>query len=192
MRWRCESAGCSRAKGRVRPEYEQMRKQIEKVLEMLSPDFNWKKHWEKQDAETLQEAFKKCVKLVSSNKSKNYHDCGSYKAEDTPRGMYRLFYLLEPKEVDFTNMYRGELFSFVSADERFLVKVCLFEYELGLYFLAQEDLVDKSEGVCVPAAWPGADNKVSLVDPLGVDFFEMIKLVVEHKFEVYPVGEFVV
>ena len=167
-----------------------MREKIDQLLEMLSPDFSWEKHWEKQEAETLEEVFKKCVKRVSSDKAKNYHDCGSYKVEDTPRGMYRLFYLLEPKKVDFTNMYRGELFSFVSTDERFLVKVSLFEYELALYFLAQEGLVDNSEEVCVPSAWPGADNKVRLIDPLGVDFFEMIKKVVEHQLEVYPVGEF--
>jgi len=167
-----------------------MRKQIKRVLDMVSPDFDWAKHWEKQDAETLEEEFRKCVKLVSSNKGKDYHDCGSYKVEDTPRGMYRLFYLLEPKEVDFTNMYRGELFSFVSADERFLVKVSLFEYELALYFLAHEDLIDKSEGVCVPSAWPGADNKVRVIDPVGIDFFEMMKKIVEYEFEVYPVGEF--
>ena len=167
-----------------------MKKHIKKVLKMLSPDFDWEKHWENQEAETLEEAFKKCVKLVSSDKGKDYQDCGSYKVENTPRSMYRLFYLLEPKKVDFTNMYRGELFSFVSADERFLVRVSLFEYELALYFLAQKDLVDNSEGVCVPSAWPGADNKVRLTDPLGVDFFEMIKKVVEHSLEVYPVGEF--
>jgi hypothetical protein len=190
MRWRCESGRCSRDKLRACTGYKQMRKQIKKVLEMLSADFDWEKHWEKQDAETVQEEFKKCVKLMTSSKGQNYHDCGSYKAEDTPRGIYRLFYLLEPKGVDFTNMYRGELFSFVSADERFLVKVTLFEYELGLYFLAQEELIDKSEGVCVPSAWPGADNKIRLIDPVGVDFFEMIKKIVEHKFDVYPVGEF--
>lgn len=167
-----------------------MRKQIKKVLEMVSADFDWDKHWEKQDAETIEEEFKKCVKLMTSKRGKNYHDCGSYKAEDTPRGIYRLCYLLEPKGVDFSNMYRRELFSFVSDDERFMVKVSLFEYELALYFLAQEELIDKSEGVCVPAAWPGADNKIRLIDPVGIDFFEMIKKIVEHEFDVYPVGDF--
>ena len=167
-----------------------MRNQVKRLLDMVSPDFDWDKHWEKQDAETLEEEFRKCVKLVSSHKVKDYHDCGSYKVEDTPRGMYRLFYLLEPKEIDFTHMYRGELFFFVSADERFLVKVSLFEYELALYFLAQEDLIDKSEGVCVPSAWPGADNKVRVIDPVGIDFFEMMKKIVEYEFEVYPVGDF--
>ena len=168
-----------------------MKHTIKRVLKMLSPDFDWAKHWERPDAETLEEEFKKCVKLAGSKERKNnYQDCGSYKVEDTPRGMYRLFYLLEPKGISFSNMYRGELFSFVSADERYLVKVSLFEYELGLYFLAQEDLIDKSEGVCVPSAWPGADNKVRLIDPVGIDFFEMIKKIVEQQFEVYPVGEF--
>jgi hypothetical protein len=44
--------------------------------------------------------------------------------------------------------------------------------------------------VCVPAAWPGADNKIRLIDPVGIDFFEMIKKIVEHEFDVYPVGDF--
>jgi hypothetical protein len=167
-----------------------MMEKIEKVLEMLSADFDWDKHWEKHEAETIEEGVKKCVKLMNSDKGKDYHDCGSYKAEDTPKGIYRLCYLLEPKGVDFSSMYRGELFSFVSADERFMVKVSLFEYELALYFLALEELIDKSEGVCVPSAWPGADNKIRLIDPVGIDFFEMIKKIVEHEFEVYPVGDF--
>jgi hypothetical protein len=29
-----------------------------------------------------------------------------------------------------------------------------------------------------------------LIDPVGIDFFEMIKKIVEHEFDVYPVGDF--
>jgi hypothetical protein len=47
-----------------------MKNKIKKVLEMLSSDFDWAKHWEKQDAETLEEEFKKCVKLASSQEGK--------------------------------------------------------------------------------------------------------------------------
>lgn len=167
-----------------------MRKQIQKVLEMLSSNFDWEKYWEKEDAESIEDEFRKCVKLVTPPEEGDYQDCGSYKAEDTPKGLYRLFYLLEPKEIDFSSMYRGDLFAFVSVDDRFLVKVSLFEYELGLYFLAQEQNIDKSEAACVPSAWPGADNRIRLTDPVGVDFYEMVKQIVEHEFEVYPVGEF--
>ena len=166
-----------------------MKEEIQELLEMLSPKFDWDKHWEKDDAEGIEGLFRKCVKLATSTEG-DYHDCGSYKAEGTPRGMYRLFYLLEPEAVDFSSMYRGDLFSFVSADERFLVRVSLFEYELGLYFLAPEELIDKSDAACVPSAWPGADNRIRLTDPVGIDFFEMVKRIVEHEFEVYPVGEF--
>jgi hypothetical protein len=87
-------------------------------------------------------------------------------------------------------MYRDHLFAFASVDDRFLVKISLFEYELGLYFLAPEETIDKSDAACVPSAWPGADNRIRLTDPLGIDFFEMIKKIVEHEYEVYPVGEF--
>ena len=166
-----------------------MKKDIHKLLEMLSSQFDWDKHWEKDDAEGIEELFRKCVKLATSPES-DYHDCGSYKVEDTPRGMYRLFYLLEPEAVDFSNMYRGELLHFVSADERFLVRVSLFEYELGLYFYAPEELIDTSDAACVPSAWPGADNRIRLTDSVGIDFFEMVKLIVEHELDVYPVGEF--
>jgi hypothetical protein len=104
--------------------------------------------------------------------------------------MYRLFYLLEPEAVDFSNMYRGDLLRFVSADERFLVRVSLFEYELGLYFYAPEELIDKSDAACVPSAWPGADNKIRLTDSVGISFFEMLKKIVEYELDVYPVGDF--
>ena len=163
--------------------------EIEKLLEMLSPGFDWDKHWENDDAESMEEAFRKCVKLANSTEG-NYHDCGSYKAQNTPKAMYRIFYLLEPDSVDFSNMYRGDLFYFVSVDERFMIRVSLFEYELGLYFLAPEETIDKSEAACVPSAWPGADNRIRLTDSVGIDFFEMIKKIVERELKIYPLGDF--
>jgi hypothetical protein len=167
-----------------------MIEQIQKVVEMLSPDFDWDKHWVKDDAESIEDKFRKCVKLLPPEVVGDYHDCGSYKGEDTPRGLYRLLYLLEPEAVDFSNMYRGQILAFASADERFMIKVFLFEYELGLYFLAPEETIDKSEAVCVPAAWPGADNRIRCTDPAGVAFFDMVRKVVEHEYDVYPAGGF--
>ena len=167
-----------------------MRKQIQKVVEMLSPDFDWEKHWENDDAESIEEEFRKCVRVVVPNVTGNYHDCGSYKMGDTPKSLYRLLYLLEPEAVDFSSMYRGEVFALVSTDERFLIKVSLFEYELGLYFLAPEETIDRSEAACVPAAWPGADNRIRCTDPIGIDFFDMVRKIVEHVYDVYPVGDF--
>ena len=167
-----------------------MKEQIQTVVDMLSPDFDWDKHWEKDDAESIEDEFRKCVKVATPDVVGNYYDCGSYKAEDTPKGLYRLLYLLEPDAVDFSSMYRGQLFAFVSTDERFLVKVSLFEYELGLYFLAPEETIDRSEAACVPAAWPGADNRIRCTDPVGAAFFGMVRKIVEHEYDVYPVGDF--
>ena len=167
-----------------------MRERIQRVLEMLSPAFDWEKHWETDDSEGIEDEFRKCAKVFVPAEGMDYQDCGSYKALDTPKALYRLFYLLEPKSVDFSNMYRGTLFAFVSADERFLVQVSLFEYELGLFFLAPEETIDRSEAACVMAGWPGADNRLRLTDPVGVAFFEMVKKIIEHEFEVYPVGDF--
>ena len=167
-----------------------MREQIQKVLLMLSPDFDWKSHWDKDDAEGIEDEFRKCVKVITPEEGGDYHDCGSYKAEDTPKELYRLAYLLEPDAVDFSNMYRGQLFAFASVDERFLVKVSFFEYELGLYFQAPGETIDRSEAVCVPAAWPGADNRIRCTDPTGIAFFDMVRKIIEHEYDVYPVGDF--
>jgi hypothetical protein len=165
-------------------------KEIRRLLEMLSPDFDWDEYWEDDGAETIEEVLRKCVKLVPLGTEGDYHDCGSYKAEDTPKGLYRLFYLLEPEGVDFSNMYRGQIIAFTSIDERFLVRVTLYEYELGLFFLAPEETIDRSEAECVPAAWPGADNRIRCTDPDGVDFFEMVRKAVEFEYDVYSVGDF--
>ncbi|MBT8406957.1 MAG: hypothetical protein KJP05_05825 [Deltaproteobacteria bacterium] len=166
-----------------------MKKKMQTLLKMMLPGFDWDGHWDNDDAESIEEVFRQCVKLAESTEG-DYHDCGSYKVEDTPKAMYRLFHLLEPESVNFSAMYRSDLFYFVSMDERFMVRVSLFEYELGLYFLAPEESIDKSEAACVPSAWPGADNRIRLTDPVGINFFEMVKRIVEHELDVYPVGEF--
>jgi hypothetical protein len=42
-----------------------MREQIQKVLKMLSPDFDWENHWEKDNAEGIEDEFRKCVKVIT-------------------------------------------------------------------------------------------------------------------------------
>ncbi len=55
--------------------------------------------------------------------------------------------------------------------------------------IEEAEVIDKSEAACVPSAWPGADNRIRLTDQSGIDFFEMVEKIVEHEFDVYPVGD---
>ena len=38
-----------------------MEAQIKKVVEMMSPDFDWDKYWDRDDAEGLDEEFRRCI-----------------------------------------------------------------------------------------------------------------------------------
>lgn len=55
-------------------------------------------------------------------------------ASGTPAGVYRLAYLVQPKRVDFSDMYKCRLFRIFSPDRRFMCSVELFKFELTLYF----------------------------------------------------------
>jgi len=156
---------------------------------MLSPEYDWDTHDSDDYPEKL---FRECTQVgwpENEEESKKYVECGSVEAEDTAKGLYRLFYLLKPKSVDFSDMYKNRLFGIFSADKRFLVEVYLFKYELGLYFFAPRETI-KGEGSCVVAGWPGADNGWHCDDEDGNAFFKMVEQAADYTWDVYPGNDF--
>jgi hypothetical protein len=131
---------------------------------------------------------------------KGFRDCGSagrwdgkIKISDTPRGLYRLLYLVRPKKVDFSDMYKSEMFRFFSKDLRFMVIVYLFKYELSLYFYCRADLVeDKQAGqaIRVIAGAPGSNNGLRCTNEEGRKFFEMVARAAKFKWMVYGGNDF--
>lgn len=133
--------------------------------------------------------FRKLIFPVSELPPGKFYSCGSVAVDKTPESLYRLLYLCQPKNVDFSDMYKTRLWSFTSRDERFLVMVHLFKYELGLYFACpKECLTGKGSGVM--GGWPGADNGVGCSDETGLDFFRLVVAMAKREQDVYPGNNF--
>lgn len=168
-----------------------LRQKIDRVLEMLKPEYDWDKHYEQRDHDDLEDLFRECAPLgwPEGDEGKKYCGCGSIEVGDTPAALYRLLYLLKPKSMDFSDMYKSHLFGIFSADKRFLVDVYLFKYEIGLYFYCPKEVLG-GKGSFVVGGWPGADNGWNCTDEDGNAFFEMIREAVNYTWQVYPGNNF--
>jgi len=118
---------------------------------------------------------------------------GKIKVKDTARGLYRLLFLVRPKKVDFSDMYSSEMFHFFSADLRFMVRVYLYKYELGLYFYCRRSLMSNDQdgrAMQIYCGVPGVDNGLRCNDQDGQRFFEMVVRAAKFKWLVYGGNDF--
>ena len=108
--------------------------------------------------------------------------CGSAAVDDTPKALYRLLYLLEPRSVDFSEMYKSDgVIEIHSPDYQFCAAVQFYEYKLGLYFhCAVEHRGGMSE--CVQ----------DCISELGQRWYEVLVECLNHELSVYPGNDFVV
>jgi hypothetical protein len=161
--------------------------QVAFLTSMLSDDFDW----EANDWPDIRDEFRKLIvtDVTPSDGDKRF-DCGSYEPKGTPDSLYRILWLVGPKTVDFSDMYKTRLFTFASKDLRYWVTVELYKFELGLYFYEPEDAIDASRLSGVQSGRPGADNGVSIKEPSAVAFFDLVKAIVEATHEIYSGNNF--
>jgi hypothetical protein len=95
------------------------RQKVDQILTMLKPDFDWDKHYEQDDPDDLDDLVRECaiVGWPEGEEAKKYLECGSAEVQSTPAALYRLLYLLKPKSVDFSGMYKTHLFGIFSDDK---------------------------------------------------------------------------
>jgi hypothetical protein len=121
---------------------------------------------------------------------------------DTPKSLYRLIYLTEPKKLDLSDMYKtGEGFiAFTSACRRFAVRAELWKYELACRFYATKTMVTRVQKPSAiayngPAVRKGRIQAVEEFEVKDKDawaFFEMVKVALTRKWMVYGGNDFVV
>lgn len=159
------------------------------VIAMCAENYDWKTHWTSSD-DDIRDVFRKCIKPLPDNLDGSaFSEFHSWRPDDSPATLYRLLWLVEPKEVKFGDMYKAHLFSFMSADERFIAAVELYKYEVGIYFYTNaENIETKNNGVW--GGWPGADNHVRLKDGVDGDFVEMVKAIANTVLMVYGGNNF--
>lgn len=164
---------------------------------LRNPRARW--NWDRYDCGP-DDVFRQAITWIANDKvpPDRYVECGSACAKDgvgapdrgaTPKGLYRLTFLVRPLTVDFGRMYKACLFCFTSKDERFLVAVHLFKYELGLYFYCPREAL-AGRGSAFLAGHPGADNGWRCRNPDGLRFFELVTLAVRRRWPVYGGNDF--
>ena len=132
-----------------------MQKQLELLKQMMSLDYDWEAHWERDEPDSgIADIFRQCYKWHDYGNGNRLHktsDCGSVKFADTPKALYRILYLMKPAVVDFSDMYKtGSLVDLTDPDELYLCSFQLWKYESAFYFSCpKEYLIDSQKGQAI-------------------------------------------
>lgn len=155
------------------------------VNDMLDPSFDWD-NWDGEDVDTT---WRECAILVPHDEEGDWFSCGSAELTDTPKALYRVLWLMRPKSVDFSDMYKDSLLCIATPDKRFVATFDLFKYMAGVRFYCPKDLIG-GRGTGIIAGAPGADNGWHCTDEVGNLFFNTVKAILEYKHMVYGGNDF--
>ena len=117
-------------------------------------------------------------------------ECGSYKFQDTPKALYRVLFLTNAKQVDFSNMYKSDsLIALVSPDGQFVADIQFFKYELAAYLSAAKEHIDGQQHNVVAGA-PGSDNGIRAGSPELKLWAKTLKKCLNRSWMVYGGNDF--
>ena len=144
----------------------------EKIIEMYGPEEYFRKKWP----------------LVEDVKGKGHWVSVRSKAlSDTPKCLYRFLYIWEPKKIDFSDMYKSSI-ALIDLEEKAIVKLALFKYELAAYlYVPPEDVLPREvHAIEISCGIPGVDEeeltKESKANEVFQDFIDLL----EQEHDVYP------
>lgn len=167
-----------------------MKEELNRLKEMMSPDYDWEKHYDK-NLDGIEDIFRKYFLTILPASNLKGFECIGFDIDDTPRALYRALYLGKPESVDFSDMYKtGMLFGFASPCGSFFSIITLFKYEFGVYCYCKnrEDISGQLYGV--RGGWPSCDNGVCCNSPNGQLWFDVLKMALNFKHGVYPGNNF--
>lgn len=119
-------------------------------------------------------------------------ECGGMMIEDTPKSLYRILFLAQPKQLDFSDMYKtGGWIDLVSPDYHFVAHVELWKYELAVRFSASREHVTGRMSD-IQCGIPGSNNGISGASPLLAAWQECLTLCLNSKWNVYGGNNFTV
>jgi hypothetical protein len=117
-------------------------------------------------------------------------ECGSFGFQDTPKALYRLLFLAQPKQVDFSDMYKScSLFALVSPDGEFVADFEFFKFELAAYLSAAPVHIEGRMSSIIAGA-PGADNGIHAKSPELQLWAATLKKCLDRSWMVYGGNDF--
>lgn len=166
---------------------------LDALLAMFSPEFDWEKYWEDPRSNGPDYLFKKLFTWHDYREGPRRigtDDCGGHRFENTPEVFYRAAFLFRPSHIDLSDMYKtGSMIDFVSPCGEFFGSLQLYKYEVQLYFgCAQAHIGGKPH--TVQGGWADCDNGVHCTSELGKKWFEVAVKALERVWSVYPGNRF--
>ena len=161
---------------------------IQLLNEILDADDNGIDH-DKSHEDVFPRIYKTHIYEIDGNRQKGTVECGSVRVDST-KGLYRLLYLCQPKQVDFSDMYKSSsLFAITSPDHEFVGDVQFYKYQLAICFSATADHVKGRESNIVSGI-PGYNNGVRAADPLLRSWCDTLKRCLDREWMVYGGNDF--
>lgn len=108
--------------------------------------------------------------------------------QDTPKSLYRFLYIWEPKDIDFSDMYKSSL-ALIDLNGKGLVSICLFKYELAAYLYAPPTEIIQKENRCgieIHCGIPGVDEELLIKGSKAKEIFEEFVNLLEQEHDIYP------
>lgn len=110
--------------------------------------------------------------------------------KDTPKSLYRFLYIWEPKQVDFSDMYKC---TFAIIDLGIgLVYLDLYKYEIAAYFyVPPAELKPQPKHVIeISCGVPGTEDVEFIEGSKAIEEFEAFITLLEQEHDVYPGNNF--
>lgn len=108
---------------------------------------------------------------------------------DTPKSLYRFLYIWEPKEIDFSDMYKSTL-ALIDLDGKAMIALDLFKYELAAYlYVPPSDVMPKEEleyEIEISCGIPGVDEEELVETSKATELFREFISLLEREHDVYP------
>jgi len=182
-----------------------MKEKLLTLQSMIEPDFDWDKYClsnrldEGDGNGCFEELFEECFKLHdygAGTRPIGTIECGSHKFKDSPTSMYRFLWLMKPKSVDFSDMYKSEtLIEVCSPDYEFCVAFAFFKYEFSCRFhVAEKHILDKRTPgrFYVQCGIPGSDTGKSCSSDIGNLWFSVLMKTLDTRHCLYGGNDFYV
>ena len=112
---------------------------------------------------------------------------------NTPKSLYRFFYIWQPENLGFAFMYKSEL-AYVDLNGTGIAVIEFYKYQLAVYFYVPEcEIKPQSMGMIgVSCGVPGTEHNQFIEGSQAKLEFDRFVTILESKHDVYPGNNFTV
>ena len=110
----------------------------------------------------------------------------SHSFEDTPKSLYRFFYLWGPEKVNLSDMYKSRI-ALIRIHPKGVIDLELYKYELAMYLYVTEDQIQKRDShfIEIQCGVPGTENEMLIEHSEVYKDYQIVKGLLEMEHDIY-------